>query len=285
MRANFTQKHVAPQSFYIKVEEDNHLQLVTDCINLSKKDASKLALYHNAIDQLCAENGFLYKTIADGSCPKYLASEGEYVYKAHNYFIDDNAMIFHCEASLHLENDQPKSLILDFYDGDIHLQEKTRRIDLDKFADKALKSESKEEFLDIVSYIFADGIMHLHCESVMWGSWVYDAQRSTAFPTHIQYNTALLEQVIIPKYVLAPIKTTYNNISRPVVVSSSGLGREATITVAFLADGTLKEGVVQLTSYIEEEHKVLATRYTKDPAKEILESETQPMTPWQAMID
>lgn len=284
MKLKLPQSHIWPQQFYIKLIDNADGTPSAECINMNEEEALAVTLYHMAIDRLCAENGFLYMTIEDGSCPKYLHSDGQYKYRAHNYFIDEG-LIYHCVASLNTNEPGNFQLELEYYYGEHPIKGKTRRINIIEFVlnNKDQKVQIAEKLLDHVSYVFADGIMHVAAEAVMWGSWGYDADRSTAFPQHMQYNRALLEQVVIPEYVLAPLKIEYQDITKAAVTAYSGLGRDASIDVEFLVDGKLKKGTVSLYIYTQCLHKAAVGGYSKEVNKSIFKRETQPMASWQVL--
>lgn len=285
MQAKFPQNHVMPQQFYIKVTEGENGKPKSECVSMRlAEEALVLDVYHTVIDHLCAENGFLYMTIDDDSCPKYLHTDGYYAYRAHNYFIDEG-LIYHCVASLDMDKAKGFQLVLDFYYDKHPIAGKTRRINLYDFLCNIPDDKEKpiDELLDHVSYSFADGIMHVAAEAVMWGSWGYDAQRSTAFPELMQYHTLFLERVIIPEYVLAPLKKKYQEVSKAAVTGSSGIGRDATIDVEFLADGELKTGTVSLYIYTQLLHKAAVGSYGKEIGEALFKGKTQPMASWQVL--
>lgn len=241
-------------------------------VALHATQAFKFSVYHDIVDQLCLSDGFRLILQEDGTCPKFISKDTQYLYSAERYFIKD-AKIYHCTLSLELLGDEPIAYLLTYFDenGEVH-EGKTRRGILQSIIET--EYADKSDMFSMVSYIFRDGVMQLDCDSCMWGSWGDTGETDSAHPEDMMFNVSVLADM-----VRADGAVGCTNIRQASVVSVSGYGRNAMLSIAFMSDEGLAQHPVSLADYIAQ--NIASKSFENWKASQ--NDAHHPITPWAHM--
>ena len=270
------QQGAKPQSFYFNMtQHTDNIELV-EKVTMYQAQARELDIYHQIVDALCLTEGFRYKRQEDGSTPKYVALNGNYLYAADNYFHED-LKIYHCSVELSFFHKQPSGLVFHFFDekGEI-LPRKTLTVDMDEITSNGNFEKTLGLIVDKVNDMCV--AMDAECHTQSWTGEPFGSP-ATAFPENMTFNSRILEDVIVPDLVRDEQGLPYTGITDACVSSAYGYGREAMLNISFLSDTGLHERPVGIQPYIEKSLK--AGCYTNP--KEYRFDTEKPMMSWQAM--
>ena len=270
------QQGAKPQSFYFSITQYPDSVELVEKVNMYQAQARDLDIYHQIVDALCLREGFRYKTQEDGSTPKYVALNGNYLYAAENYFVED-LKIYHCAVSLIFSHKQPSILIFQFFDRNGKLLSgKTLKAPIDEvFAKGDFDTTLGEIIYKVNDQCVA---MDAECHSQSWDGEPFGSP-TTAFPQNMTFNTRILEDIIIPELVRDENGLPYTNVSKACVSSTTGYGRNAMLNISFLSNGALQERPVSIQPYLEK--SVQAGCFTNP--KEYRYDVEQPMMSWEVM--
>lgn len=285
-----------PQDFYFNISPRTDTTAIhSDFISLSYEEADMIYMYHEMIDHLVRKHGFKYTPSYywGGSCPTYVREGEEYLYRAHNHFVevvDGKPFVYQCKASLVFidnaeegdqESDAPYAIRLDFYNQDYQLITNdilTRDVALMRLAvmNDVDKVKGVETAQNLISNWFAESLNHLDGLVTMSDSWGYGSHRLTAFPDEMAFSSKLLEDVIAPKYMFDDLPIEHP-IEKAVMFATNGdVGPDAMLFYMFLYGGELISGGISVSDYLTEQHNAydgLAGIY----------SETHTLTDWADM--
>lgn len=265
-----------PQRFYFNLSQSSEGIDVVEKIEMSEKDALHLDIYHDAVNFLVPLDGYMYNIQEDGTNPKYVAINGEYLYSADNYFHDE-FIIYNATVSLALKNKQPSDLVFRFFDEQGSLFDtKTLTISLEDIAARDDLGEALEHVAEMVrdNCVALKALAHTQ----NWSGTPFGPPM-TVFPDYMVYNPRMLEEIIIPKYIRDTDGNKYKNVSKAIVSSYSGYGRDAQLNISFLSGDTLHEQPIAIQTFLEE--SIEADCYTNKGLYR--NDDTVPMQSWHAL--